>query len=110
MADKQNRYRQRKTDQGLKRVEVLVPSESVPHLKAYARALRDASQLGLIPPTFEGMTRKASPQFQHDTTFVNSHSNKTIPDDKQKSQYKTHIPDFRPYTHKQSGIHILGGV
>ena len=58
MADKQDRYRQRKTDQGFKRVEVLVPFESIPYLKAYARALRDAHELGLERPLFQSMGQR----------------------------------------------------
>lgn len=59
MPDKQDRYRKRKTEQGLQRVEVLVPGELVPHLKAYARALRDTHALGAEPPLFDGMWRAA---------------------------------------------------
>tara|TARA_R110000850_G_scaffold20172_2_gene60185 strand:+ start:3831 stop:4178 length:348 start_codon:yes stop_codon:yes gene_type:complete len=59
MADKQDRYRKRKSEQGFQRVEVLVPEVAAPHLKAYARALRDAHALGLEPPLFEGMGSSA---------------------------------------------------
>lgn len=55
MLDKQDRYRKRKTEQGLHRVEVLIPQGAVPLLKAYARALRDAHSLGLDAPLFDGM-------------------------------------------------------
>lgn len=55
MADKQDRYRKRKVEQGFQRVEVLVPETMAIHLKAYARALRDAYALELEPPLFEGM-------------------------------------------------------
>lgn len=89
MADKQNRYRQRKTDQGLKRVEVLVPSGSVPHLKAYARALRDASQLGFAAPLFDGLRREqvdASPDVKTPPTL--------------KSERNTHHPRVRDTVRK----------
>lgn len=59
MPDKQDRYRKRKSEQGLKRVEVLVPEAMAIHLKAYARALRDAHALDLEPPLFEGMGSSA---------------------------------------------------
>lgn len=55
MPDKQERYRKRNAEQGLQRVEVIVPEELAPYLKAYARALRDARALGLEPPLFEGL-------------------------------------------------------
>lgn len=55
MPDKQDRYRKRKSEQGLKRVEVLIPHDTAPLLKAYARALRDAHALGLEAPLFNGM-------------------------------------------------------
>lgn len=55
MPAKQERYRKRKADQGFQRVELLVPEELVSHLKAYARALRDAHALGLAAPLFDGM-------------------------------------------------------
>lgn len=60
MPDKQKRYRKRKSEQGFQRVEVLVPEEAVPLLKAYARALRDAHSLGLDAPLFDGMGRQAN--------------------------------------------------
>lgn len=59
MPDKQERYRKRKSEQGFKRVEVLVPHSSAPLLKAYARALRDAHALGLEGPLFNGMEGRA---------------------------------------------------
>ncbi len=59
MPDKQDRYRKRKAEQGFQRVEVLVPEALAPHLKAYARALRDAHTLGLEPPLFDGMGSSA---------------------------------------------------
>jgi hypothetical protein len=59
--DKQHRYRNRKLQQGFSRVEVLVPSESIGHMKAYARALRDAHSLGSAFPLFEGMTSTPIP-------------------------------------------------
>lgn len=59
MPAKQDRYRQRKEEQGFQRVEVIVPSETAAYLKAYARALRDAHQLGLEPPLFAGLHRAA---------------------------------------------------
>lgn len=55
MPDKQDRYRERKTEQGFRRVEVIVPEELISHLKAYARALRDTHALGALPPLFDGM-------------------------------------------------------
>lgn len=55
MPDKQNRYRERKAEQGLQRVEVLIPQDAAPLLKAYARALRDAYSLGMDAPLFNGM-------------------------------------------------------
>lgn len=58
MPDKQDRYRKRKADQGLYRVEVLIPQDDVPLLKAYARALRDAHSLGLDAPLFDGMEHR----------------------------------------------------
>lgn len=58
MPDKQDRYRKRKAEQGLYRVEVLIPQDAVPLLKAYARALRDAHSLGLDAPLFDGMERR----------------------------------------------------
>ncbi len=61
MSDKQSRYRKHKVEQGFQRVEVLVPSESVEYLKAYARALRDAHRLGSALPLFEGMMPGRSP-------------------------------------------------
>ena len=62
MADKQDRYRKRKSEQGFQRVEVLIPHDTAPLLKAYARALRDAHNLGLEPPLFDGMARTAPAQ------------------------------------------------
>ena len=59
MTVKQDRYRKQKAEQGFQRVEVLVPEAAAPHLKAYARALRDAHALGLEPPLFEGMGSSA---------------------------------------------------
>lgn len=59
MADKQDRYRKRKAEQGFQRVEVLVPEDMAMHLKGYARALRDAHTLGLDPPLFEGMRNRS---------------------------------------------------
>jgi hypothetical protein len=55
MPDKQSRYRQRQAAQDFRRIEVLVPAEGVAHLKAYARALRDAHLLGARIPSFDGM-------------------------------------------------------
>ena len=55
MSDKQSRYRKHKAEQGFHRVEVLVPEEAATHLKAYARALRDAHRLGARFPSFDGM-------------------------------------------------------
>lgn len=69
MPDKQDRYRKRKSDQGFQRVEVLVPEDMATHLKAYARALRDAHALGLEPPLFDGMrmfSRDAPHRADHD--------------------------------------------
>lgn len=57
MTSKQDRYRKRKAEQGFQRVEVLVPEVLAPHLKAYARALRDTHALGTAPPLFDGMGR-----------------------------------------------------
>lgn len=57
MPDKQDRYRERKNAQGFQRVEVLIPQDAAPLLKAYARALRDAHSLGLDTPLFDGMGR-----------------------------------------------------
>ena len=58
MADKQDRYRKRKNEQGFRRVEVLIPQDAIPLLKAYARALRDAHSLALDAPLFDGMERR----------------------------------------------------
>ena len=55
MPDKQSRYRNRQAEQGLQRIELLVPSACIGHLKAYARALRDAHRLGARFPSFNGM-------------------------------------------------------
>ena len=55
MSDKQSRYRKHKVEQGFQRVEVLVPAGATTHLKAYARALRDAHRLGARFPSFDGM-------------------------------------------------------
>lgn len=57
MSDKQGRYRKHKAEQGFHRVEVLVPEEAAEHLKAYARALRDAHKLGLALPLFDNLAR-----------------------------------------------------
>lgn len=57
MPNKQDRYRERKTEQGFQRVELLIPQGAAPLLKAYARALRDAHSLGLDTPLFDGMGR-----------------------------------------------------
>ena len=62
MSDKQNRYRTRKSEQGIQRVEVLIPKALAPLLKAYARALRDAHSLGMEPPLFDGMNGRPAPQ------------------------------------------------
>jgi len=105
MTDKQGRYRQRKIDQGLKRVEVLVPSESVPYLKAYARALRDAHQLGLITPSFEGMPRRESPEFRYVYPPSDSHPTKTIEKNIQKPQDKTQNPDFSTGLFRDTPFH-----
>ena len=59
MPDKQDRYRKRKAKQGFQRVEVLIPKDTAPLLKAYARALSDAHSLGLDLPLFDGMGRQA---------------------------------------------------
>lgn len=64
MPDKQERYRKRNAEQGLQRVEVIVPEALAPYLKAYARALRDAHALGLEPPLFEGMRSNTRPDPQ----------------------------------------------
>lgn len=58
MPDKQERYRKRKSEQGFQRVEVNVPKDTAPLLKAYARALRDAHSLDLDAPLFDGMKRQ----------------------------------------------------
>ena len=75
--DKQSRYRKRQTEQGLHRIEVLVPSESIDHLKAYARALRDAHRLGARFPSFDGM-----PSTPDDASRQNRVANPTRPDGK----------------------------
>ena len=65
MPEKQERYRNKKVEQGFRRVELLVPAVATDHLKAYARALRDADMLGLELPLFNGMAtmpRHAPPQ------------------------------------------------
>lgn len=65
MPQKQERYRNKKVEQGFRRVELLVPAVATDHLKAYARALRDAHTLGLELPLFEGMVavpRRDPPQ------------------------------------------------
>lgn len=67
MPDKQDRYRKRNAQQGLQRVEVIVPEALAPYLKAYARALRDAQALGLEPPLFEGMRSNTRPDSKADT-------------------------------------------
>ena len=69
MSDKQGRYRKHKAEQGFHRVEVLVPAESVEHLKAYVRALRDAHRLGSAIPLFEGMTPGRSPHRVYSTNI-----------------------------------------
>jgi len=56
MPDKQSLYRKRQAKQGFHRIEVRVPAEGVAHLKAYARALRDAHRLGARIPSFDGMS------------------------------------------------------
>ena len=55
MAERQQRYRDRRLAEGWERVELLVPATAVPWLKAYAHALRASNKLGLLPPRFEGM-------------------------------------------------------
>lgn len=74
MPDKQDRYRKRKSEQGLKRVEVLVPAAFSAHLKAYARALRDAHKFGAEPPLFDGIralsTNTAQPQGQNASSMT----------------------------------------
>jgi hypothetical protein len=55
MGEKQQRYRSGKLASGWERVELLVPGQAAPWLKAYARALRSAAELGLPMPRFEGM-------------------------------------------------------
>lgn len=60
MPGKQERYRKRKSEQGFQRVEVLIPHEAAPLIKAYARALRDAHTLGLDAPLFDGMGHSMS--------------------------------------------------
>lgn len=59
MPDKQDRYRQRKNEQGFRRVEVIVPEELVSYLKAYARALRDTHAFGVEPPLFDGLGNRS---------------------------------------------------
>lgn len=89
MPDKQDRYRKRKGEQGFQRVEVLVPREMTGHLKAYARALRDAHTLRLDPPLFDGMSREAGRQ--PDATFA---INLRSVSEQGKPKPVKHRPDF----------------
>jgi hypothetical protein len=59
MGKKQANYRKGKLDAGWERVELLVPGEAVPWLKAYAKALKSAIELGLPLPGFQGMGHTA---------------------------------------------------
>jgi hypothetical protein len=94
MPDKQERYRNRQTDQGLKRVEVLVPIKMAAHLKAYARALRDAHQLCVDPPLFEGMARVAAIQILPQEAVPTTKTNARDIESDTTTQNNTNRPNF----------------
>ena len=91
MSDKQSRYRKHKAEQGFQRVEILVPEEAAEHLKAYARALRDAHKLGLALPLFDNLARHRGKPAAPSSPAVVTHA----PQDVKKGGNSTPVrPDF----------------
>ena len=91
MSNKQSRYRKHKAEQGFQRVEVLVPEEATEHLKAYARALRDAHKLGLALPLFDNLARHRDKPAAPSSPAVVTHA----PQDVKKGDKSTPVrPDF----------------
>jgi hypothetical protein len=59
--DRQRKYRQRCRDEGIERVELLLPNkDAAAWVKAYARAVKIAVDLGQPIPRFSGMTADAT--------------------------------------------------
>ena len=111
MGKRQQAYRERRLAQGWERIELLVPAEAAPWLRAYAGALRSAADLGLPMPRFDGMGASSlSTPAQHQTQLLiqaaSGHVSNRSPNT-QLDQGRQPMPPVTPTTRDDETKHFL---